>query len=437
MPPFARALPPICFAALAAACVAKPPETLPATELSMPDRPLACDSDDGGLALPPGFCAGVVADDLPPVRQLAVAPNGDVYAALRRGPSEGGGVVALRDADRDGEIDERETFGEGRGNDVELRDGFLYYAADDRIVRWRLGAALAPDGAAEVIVSDLPTDGSHIAKSIAFRGDTMFVNVGSASNACQEKDRIPGSPGRDPCDELSERAGIWAFDAAAPGQRFTPERRYATGLRNAMALAVHPETGRLYAAVHGRDQLSDNWGFSPQRNATNPAEEVVVVERGGDYGWPYCYESVEPKAKVLAPEYGGDGEQVGRCSTAKRPVVTLPGHWAPMALAFYGDTAFGPGYRGGAFLAMHGSWNRAPLPEEGYRVVFLPFRGNQPTGEFETFATHRDGATRLRAAGVAVGPDGSLYISADRDPTIWRVMRISGGGPAPARSPRE
>ncbi|MDQ2670937.1 MAG: PQQ-dependent sugar dehydrogenase [Gemmatimonadota bacterium] len=425
---------PLALAAVAlAACVAKPPETVPATVQSMPDRPLACDNDDGGLALPPGFCAGIVADNLPPVRQLAVAPNGVLYAAFRRGPSEGGGVVALRDVDGDGEMDDRETFGEGRGNDVAVRAGYLYFAADDRIVRWRLGDATAPAGEPEVIVSGLPVSGSHIAKSIAFRGDTLFVNVGSASNACQERDRVPGSKGDDPCRELEERAGIWAFDADTPGQRFAAEHRYATGLRNAMALAVEPSSGRLFAAVHGRDQLGDNWGFSPQRNATNPAEELVIVERGADYGWPYCYQSTDSDTKVLAPEYGGDGDQVGRCAAARAPVLSLPAHWAPMALEFYSDTAFGTRYHGGAFIAMHGSWNRAPLPEEGYRVVFLPFRDGSPTGEVETFAIHREGVTRLRAAGVAVAPDGSLYISADRDPTIWRVVRLPGPRVSPPR----
>lgn len=432
MPHLIHRVPPLVLLVLAvAACVAKPPETLPADPQSLPDRPAACDNDDGGLSLPPGFCAGIVADGLAPVRQLAVAPNGDVYAAVRQPGIAGGGVLAFRDADGDGETDEEASFGEGRGNDVALRAGHLYFATDDRIVRWRLDTALEPEGEPDVIVDGLPADGGHVAKSIAFRGDTLFVNIGSATNSCQEHDRVPGSPGRDPCDELEDRAGIWAFDADRVGQHFSAEARYATGLRNAMALAVHPGSGRLHAAVHGRDQLGDNWGFSPQRNAENPAEELVIVERGADYGWPYCYQSVTYGAKVLAPEYGGDGERIGRCDTARAPLLSLPAHWAPMALAFYADTAFGPEYRGGAFLAMHGSWNRAPLPEEGYRVVFLPFRDGRPTGEIETFAIHRDGVTRLRAAGVAVGPDGSLYISADRDPAIWRVMRIG----APPRAP--
>jgi glucose/arabinose dehydrogenase len=175
--------------------------------------------------------------------------------------------------------------------------------------------------------------------------------------------------------------------------------------------------------VNGRDQLADNWGFSNEVNANNPAEELVRVESGRDFGWPYCYYSNQYKKKVVAPEYGGDGEKVGRCSTAANPILAFPGHWAPMALAFSNSDAWGPKYKGGLFVAFHGSWNRAPLPQEGYRVVFVPFANGRPTGEYSTFATDRGGPTSLRASGVAVAPDGSLYISADQNGKIWKVTR--------------
>jgi glucose/arabinose dehydrogenase len=386
----------------------------------------ACDGDNGGLVLPPGFCATVVASQLGPVRQLAVASNGDLYAALSGKPGDNtGGVLAFRDTDGDGKPDERDSFGPGGGNDVKLHNGYLYFALNDRVVRYRLdGVKLEPTGQEEVVVSDLPNDGGHVAKSIAFGPDgVMYVNIGSKTNSCQKTDRLPASPGSDPCTELEKRAGIWQFSADRVAQRFTDGHRYATGLRNAMALAVHPGTGALYAAVHGRDQLSGNWGFSNEVNANNPAEELVRVEAGGDYGWPYCYYSNQYQKKVLAPEYGGDGEKAGRCGNATNPVVTFPGHWAPMALAFYPSEAFGPSYRNGLFVAFHGSWNRAPLPQEGYRVVFVPFASGRPTRQYSTFATEKGGPTSLRASGVAVGPDGSLYISADRNGKIWRVVR--------------
>ena len=385
-----------------------------------------CDTDNGGLVLPEGFCATLVASQLGPVRQLAVRPNGDLYAALSGKPGDNtGGVLAFRDRDGDGKPDERASFGPGGGNDVKLHDGYVYFALNDRVVRYRLeDGQLQPAGKEEVVVTGLPNDGGHQAKSLAFGSrEVMYVNIGSKTNSCQKTDRLPASPGHDPCAELQRRGGIWRFSADRLNQRFADGRRFATGLRNAMALAIQPGTGALFAAVHGRDQLSDNWGFSNEVNANNPAEELVYVEENGDYGWPYCYYSNQYKKKVLAPEYGGDGQKIGRCGTAKDPIMVFPGHWAPMALAFYTSDTFGPNYRGGLFVAFRGSWNRDPLPQAGYRVVFVPFANGRPQGEYSTFATEKTGPTSLRATGVAVGPDGSLYISADQNGKIWKVTR--------------
>jgi glucose/arabinose dehydrogenase len=393
------------------------------------DAPPGCDNDNGGLVLPEGFCATVVASGLGPVRQLTVAPNGDLYAALSGKPGDNtGGVLAFRDRNGDGKPEDRASFGPGGGNDVKIHDGHIYFALDNQVVRYRLtGDKLEPEGKPETVVAGLPAEGGHEAKSLAFGpGGVMYVNIGSATNSCQRTDRLPASPGNDPCRELEQRAGIWQFSAGRLDQRFSDGRRYATGLRNAMALATQPGTNALFAAVHGRDQLSDNWGFSDEINANNPAEELVQVQSGADYGWPYCYYSNQYKKKVLAPEYGGKGRQVGRCASARDPLLAFPGHWAPMALAFYSGDAFGPRYKDGLFVAFHGSWNRAPLPQEGYRVVFVPFRGGKPTGEYSTFATEKSGPTALRASGVAVGPDGSLYISADQNGKIWKVTRGEG-----------
>jgi glucose/arabinose dehydrogenase len=381
----------------------------------------ACTPGNGGLTLPEGFCAMVVASDVGQVRQLAVAPGGELYAAVSDG---GSGALAFRDRDGDGQPEERATFGPAGANDIEVHDGHVYLALRDRVLRWRLTPGrLAPEGEAETVVAELPDDGNHKAKSLAFgAGNVMFVNVGSASNSCQKTDRLAGSAGQDPCRELERHAGIWAFAADRPGQRFADGRRYATGLRNAMALVVQPGTGALYAAVHGRDQLSDNWGFSDEVNANEPAEELVRIEEGDDFGWPYCYYSNEYRKKVLAPEYGGDGRKVGRCAEAKDPAAAFPGHWAPLALAFHAGDGFGPAYRGGLFVAFHGSWNRAPLPQAGYRVSFVPFENGKPVGKHQTFAIGRT-PTELRASGVAVGPDGALYISADANGKIWKVIR--------------
>jgi glucose/arabinose dehydrogenase len=381
-----------------------------------------CDRDNGGLVLPQGSCAVVVASDIGPVRQLAVTASGDLYAAIASGEH---GVLAFRDTTGDGKPDEQASFAPAGANDVEVHQGFLYVALDDRVLRYRLSPGkLAPSEKPETVVSGLPDTGNHKAKSLAFgAGDAMYVSVGSATNSCQESDRQDHSPGKDPCRELERRAGIWQFSADRLGQQFTDGRRFATGLRNPLALAIQPGSGRLFAAVHGRDQLGDNWGFSAEVNADNPAEELVQVEQGDDFGWPYCYYSNAEHKKVLAPEYGGDGKRVGRCASAKDPLLALPGHWAPLALAFYNADLFGPKYRDGLFVAFHGSWNRAPLPQAGYRVVFVPFTNGKPSGQYSTFATAKSGPTDLRASGLVVAPDGSLYISADQNQKIWRVMK--------------
>lgn len=394
------------------------------TELSAQrDTPAsACAPDDAGLQLPSGFCGIPFASGLGRVRHLAVAPNGDVFVATR---GDSGGVISLRDADGDGRAETVRRFGPGGGTGIALGPDALYFALNDRVVRWTWAPGqLEPSGEPVTIVGDLPTAGNHGAKSIALGQDgALYLGVGSASNSCQRDNRADGSLGQDPCPELATRAGIWRFDAAKAGQHQADGVRFATGLRNPTAIAIQPAGGALYAAPLGRDQLSDNWGYSDSLNAELPSEEFVAVANGDDFGWPYCYNDHLQRRKVLAPEYGGDGKTVGRCAKAKRPAIGFPGHWAPMAIAFQPSDAFGKDYQGGAFVAFHGSWNRAPLPQAGFRIAFVPFRDGKPTGEYSTFAARRGNPQGLRASGVAVGPDGSLYISDENAGTITRIVR--------------
>jgi glucose/arabinose dehydrogenase len=379
----------------------------------------ACDPDNGGLTLPDGFCATLFAELSGP-RHLVVAPNGDLFVA-QQGRS-GGGMTVLRDADGDGHADRSEQVVAGSATGVAFANGSIFLGFNDRIVRypWQENHfGLAGEGVE--VVTGLPTGGGHGATTLTIGADgALYVDHGSASNACAAS-RGVGVAGQRPCAELPTRAGIWRYDATATGQTPATGRRWATGLRNAMALAIEPTTGVLWAAVHGRDQLK-NWpGFSDEDNAEKPSEEFGPVTEGADYGWPYCYHDPIAGRKVLAPEYGGDGVVEGECADKTQPAIGFPGHWAPLALAFYSHASFGPAYQGGAFLAFRGSWNRAPLPQAGYRVVFIPFRDGQPTGEYSTFATATASVTGLRASGVAIGPDGSLYIASDGAGKIWRV----------------
>jgi glucose/arabinose dehydrogenase len=402
-------------------------------------RPPGCTS---GLQLPAGFCATVFAESVRGARHLVVAPNGDIFVNIQpSGPRPplssaaqiGGGILALRDTNRDGKADIQQRFGVGGGTGIALNGNLLYATAGNSIVRYRLASGtLTPVGAPDTIVTDLPMTGSHHSHNFVLNGRTIYLNIGSASNACQQRDRQSESPGYDPCTELNTRAGIWEFDANRLRQRPVDGRRLATGLRNSVALTRNPLNGYLYATVQGRDQLHDNWPnlFTVEKNAENPGEELVRVDRGADYGWPYCYYDVDRRALVLAPEYGGNGTTIGQCSSKTPPLMAFPGHWSPLEMLFYTGSQFPPEYRGGAFLAFHGSWNRAPLPQAGFRVVFAPFRFNRPLGSFTTFA---DGFNPTPAAGraqpgthrptgLAQAPDGSLFITDDTGGTIWKVF---------------
>ena len=363
-------------------------------------------------------------------RHIVIAPNGDIFVATantRRGGALGG-VVALRDTTGDGKADMRVKFGANGGSGIALRGGYLYFATNDAVLRYTL-----PDGNLlthtnpDTIVRELPAAPGHSAKTIALgRGNDLFVNIGSGTNSCQVTDRREEVPGHEPCTELATRAGIWRFDANRRGQTQRDGRRYATGLRNTMALTFN---GALFGLQHGRDQLAQNWGkyFSVAENAEKPAEIFVRIQAGDDYGWPYCFYDREQRQHVLAPEYGGDGKAQGRCASVKQPLTSFPGHWAPNGVAIYGGRQFPERYRGGAFIAFHGSWNRAPLPQAGYNVVFQPLKDGAPAGQFEVFAdgfrapsANTSSVTR-RPVGVAVGPDGSLYISDDASGRIWRI----------------
>jgi len=389
----------------------------------------ACDADNGGLTLPAGLCALVVVDQLGPVRHLVVRGNGDIYLMLEQGRP---GVMGLRDDNGDGRMDRRVSFG-SPGTGIALEGDTLYTATDRAVLRWKLGQGLGPDGPARTVVSRLAAQLEHSAKSIAVGGRYLYVNIGAPSNSCQQVDRAKGSPGQDPCPLLADHAGIWRFARERQGQHQQDGLHYATGIRNAVAIDWNSREQQLYVVQHGRDQLAQSWPqfYSEQQGADLPAEEMLAIHQGADYGWPYCYFDPFQDRRVLAPEYGGNGIMVGRCDSYPRPVLTFPAHWAPNDLLFYRGEALGAGYANGAFIAFHGSWNRAPLPQGGYVVAFAPFGDKGPVGTWQVFASGFAGAEPLaqpgdaahRPMGLAEGPDGSLYISDSVQGTIWRVMR--------------
>jgi mono/diheme cytochrome c family protein len=240
------------------------------------------------------------------------------------------------------------------------------------------------------------------------------------------------SPGHDPCTELETRAGIWKYDANKTDQKFSAADRYATGIRNGEGFALLGIS--LFVTQHGRDQLHANWPefYKPEEEATLPAEELLLLKQGGDYGWPECYYDPFVKKLVLAPEYGGDGKKIGVCASKLEPAAVFPAHWAPNSAARYDQNKFPARYRNGVFVAFHGSWDRAPYPQQGYNVVFQPLAGDRAAGNCEVFASGFAGPEMTpagaahRPSGLAVGPDGALYVSDDIKGTIYRITYQGG-----------
>lgn len=444
--------PAVCAALLAAACAkADKPAAADSTARGAVASSAACAGNNGGLTLPSGFCATVFADSLGHVRHLVVAPNGDVYANSWSGEYYPDGstppapfLVALRDTNHDGRADVIARFGDSLANGgaggtgIALYKNALYAESKDKIVRYAMDSAFTPTSAPTTIVSGLPLGGDHpMHPFVIDDAGKLFVDVGSRTNSCQVKNRTLRSPGMKPCTELLTRGGIWSYDANKTAQRFSPAGRYATGIRNAVGLAVDA-SGQLFSTQHGRDQLSENWAglYTPQQGADLPAEELLKIQKGGDYGWPMCYFDSTQEKLVLAPEYGGDGgKAIGDCDKKIEPVAYFPAHWAPDALVFYNGSQFPAKYKGGAFIAFHGSWNRAPEPQAGYRVDFVPFADGKPHGnDFETFAndfagtpTPQPTTAKFRPAGLAVAPDGSLYVADDTHGRIWRITYKGDG----------
>jgi glucose/arabinose dehydrogenase/mono/diheme cytochrome c family protein len=411
----------------------------------------ACRQSDSGLKLPAGFCATIFADGIGHARHLVVAPDGVVYVNTWSGryygndtPHTGGFLVALKDNTGDGKADVNQRFGEtvqsggAGGTGIGLYKGALFAEINDKIVRYSLRAgSIVPQDPAVPVVTGLPLGGDHPMHPFAIDGTgSMYVDVATATNACQERNRTPKSPGIEPCAELDTRGGIWRYDANGANQTFSPAERFATGIRNAEGFAIDG-SGNLFVTQHGRDQLHTNWPglYKPDEEATLPAEELLLLKGSADYGWPECYYDGIQEKLVLAPEYGGDGgKKVGTCATKSAPIAAFPAHWAPNAMALYDKHQFPARYRNGVFIAFHGSWNRAPYPQGGYNVVFQALAGDHASGQCEIFADGFAGAVKSpdqaahRPSGLAVGPDGALYVSDDVRGRIYRIIYQGGLG---------
>jgi glucose/arabinose dehydrogenase len=344
--------------------------------------------------VPAGFQVNVFASGFKEARFLATSPNGDIFIA----DSGAGKIYVLRDPQHTGGAQQREEFvgGLNRPFGIAFRGGYVYVGATDKVFRFPYDAKTSKrTGNAEKLL-DLPT-GGHWTRALAFTADGkhLLVSVGSDSNA---------SAGEDP-----RRAAITICDPDGKN-----ERLYATGLRNPSGIGLEPQSGKLWTSVNERDGLGDDL----------PPDYFTSVQDGGFYGWPYSYigNHVDPRVKPQMPEL---------VSKAIVPDVLLGAHRAPLQFAFYTGTQFPEKYRGGAFIAEHGSWNRSP--RAGYQVVFVPFQDGKPVAGPEDFLTgfvaDPNGKTVYgRPVGVTVAPDGALLVSDDDANVIYRVSAVAGRG---------
>ncbi|MDA8625940.1 PQQ-dependent sugar dehydrogenase [Flavobacteriaceae bacterium] len=399
------------------------------------------DPDNGGLILPQGFGALVVADSVGPARHLAVNTNGDIYIKLRIDTGDKGNM-ALRDVDGDGKADIFKRFGDypndGRfATEMKIHNEYLYYSSELVVYRQKLDPNnLIPKGKPEVIMVDEYPIRWHNAKSLAFDNKGgMYVTFSAPTNACEDLRLTAGDPnavvkGEFPCSQLNILGGVWRFDENKLEQRQSDGVRFATGLRSIVGITWNKEQDNLYAVNHGRDYLHNHAPdyYSKWENSVLPSEEFMLIKKDDDFGWPYTYYDHFKSKRMLAPEYGGDGKQEAKGYA--EPIMGLPAHWAPNDLLFYTGSQFPDRYKDGAFIAFHGSTNRGPYPQAGYIVAFIPFKEGRPAGNLEVFA---DGFTRTdlvkqmkdskyRPMGLAQGPDGSLYISESKNGKIWRVI---------------
>lgn len=408
-----------------------PLAVLPALVLTQtPKNTTPTDATNAGLTLPSGFKADMLINNIGHARHIAVAANNDIYVKLNRA-KDGKGILQLHQTDGKAEV--VNGFGKYGGTGLYIKNGYLYASSDEDVYRYKLNdkyEVINPESP-EKIIDGLLNRREHESKSIVLDNDgNIYVNVGAYSNSCQFKDRVKGSMGQPGCPILDSAGGIWKFKADKANQHYGDGVHYAKGIRNVVGLDWNQQDNQLFVMQHGRDQLHDLFPqyYSIQKSAVEPAECLYALKEGNNAGWPYIYYDEELHKKMLAPEYGGDGVKTVEDKYID-PLVAFPGHLAPDGLLFYTGNQFPEKYKNGAFIAFHGSWNRAPAPQAGYFVVFQPFKDGKPYGHWEIFADgfagtqqqKESGRAEHRPCGLAQGPDGSLYVSDDNTGAIYKI----------------
>jgi glucose/arabinose dehydrogenase len=403
---------------------------------------LAAEPD--GLVLPPGFHASIVAEGLGPmVRHMAFADEHRLYVSTERQTKDAAdaGIIALH-LDASHKADRIEHFGEvDNGTGIAIRDGALYAASASTVYRYRFkDDALLPGAPPEVVVDGVPSR----TPLVFDESGHLFLAVGAGSNFCLPANSTEGigpvsrlpkdfkPVGPRPCPALATRAGVWRFDAAKTGQHFLADGlHFATGIRDINALAWSHEMHALYGAMYGRDGTNRFWpGLVSLADEANISDEMFRIGQGTDMGWPYTYYDAARHVRLAAPEYGGDGKTPVSDTHYAVPVVAFPAHVAPQDILFYQARQFPARWRG-AFIAFHGAGGDTPEGHgNGFNVMFVPFARDGKAGAPIVFCdgfaglekTDRSASrARYRPMGLAVGPDGALYIADSQKGRIWRI----------------
>ena len=345
--------------------------------------------DVANVTVPEGFEVTVFADDLKGPRFINFNDDGVLHVADRGN----GRIIALPDNNQDGIADEIIVVADelDKPHSLVYHENAWYIGVPSGVVRLEDNDN---DGIFETrttLVDSFDPPGQHSTRTVEFLPDGgMVISAGSTCNVCDEED--------------PRRAAITIYDNPVGQNVATGERIFASGLRNAVGLAIHPQTGELWASNNGRDLIGDDI----------PPETIYIVKDGLNYGWPTCH-----SGNVVDPDMGSPDS----CDGVEPPVLEMQAHMAPLGIAFYTGDTFPAAYHGDLFIAQHGSWNRS-VPV-GYKISRLPLDGSTPSGELEDFATgwFNDGKNTVngRPVGLAVGPDGVLYTSDDKAGIIYRI----------------
>ncbi|RWA58155.1 sorbosone dehydrogenase family protein [Mesorhizobium sp.] len=378
------------------------------------------DRPEGARPLvPSGFSIELVASGIDNPRVVRAAPNGDLFVA----DSKASQIRVYRLAEGSARPAQEAIFATGLTRPYGIafyppgdKPQWVYVANSNSVVRFAYrDGDLKAEGKPETIVPDIPAN-HHWTRDIAFSpdGKTLYLSVGSGSNVAEDMAAEPeggleqwatSAPLGATWGPEEGRADVLAFDPDGSNRR-----SFATGLRNCSGMTVQPQTGALWCVVNERDELGDNVPF----------EYATTVRQGGFYGWPWYYIGANEDPRHA----GARADLAGKVTV---PDVLLQAHSAPLNIAFYEGGSFPADYRGDAFVALHGSWNRGV--RTGYKVVRLKFKDGKPTGEYEDFATGfviSDDDVWGRPVGVTVAKDGALILTEDGNGTIWRVIYGDG-----------